>query len=384
MDKVGRGGKPLRMIWNAVRDGVADDLRGAWRFARDLPHTGTWAQETAAQALKAAIAAVLAWFVAAHVLTLPQPYLAPWAALAVVRPTVHWSILTGLRQMAAVGFGVLVAVLAVAVTPGKELALAVCVPIAFLVSYWPRLSDQGLYVPFTALFMVAVDSVEEPFVLVRLLETALGAGIGMAVNLLIKPPARVRTVGGRIRHDGAATADLLREIAATLRKDADRDASRTWSARAKRLGDRATETRSALHHARDSLRLNPQTTQEQSDALDRFHAAFELNQRVGRSTRALADLLDGPGRAAMPDHSLDPAYRRDCATALDAATEAYEETLDRVLSHHDREPVDLGPADAALEALQRRTHATATDGPTTEMQATVLVAVRRLRSDLDF
>jgi hypothetical protein len=85
----------------------------------------------------------------------------------------------------------------------------------------------------------------------------------------------------------------------------------------------------------------------------------------------------------MPDHALDPAYRRDCATMLDATTDAYQETLVRTLSHHDREPVDLGPADAALAALERRTHTTDTDAPTTEMQATVLVAVRRLRSDLD-
>jgi hypothetical protein len=371
------------MMWHEVRDGVADDLRGAWHFTRDVPRTGTWAQETAVQALKAAIAAVLAWFVAAYVLTLPQPYLAPWAALAVVRPTVHWSVLTGLRQMAAVGFGVLVAVLAVTVTPGKELALAVGVPIAFLVSCWPRLSDQGLYVPFTALFMIAVDSVEEPFVLVRLLETALGAGIGMGVNLLIKPPARVLSVGGRIRHDGNATVDLLREIAAGVREDAGHEGARTWSAEARSISDRAAETRSALHRAHDSLRLNPQTTREQTDALDRFNAAFELNQRVGRSTRALADLLDGPARVAVPDHSLDPAYRRDCATALDAAIDAYEQELGSLLSLRDREPVDLDPADAALEALERRTHTVDTDGPTTEMQATVLVAVRRLRSDLD-
>ncbi|MDN3238122.1 FUSC family protein [Glycomyces tritici] len=371
------------MIWNEVRDGVTDDLRGAWHFTRDLPRSGTWAQETAVQALKAAIATVLAWFVAAHVLTLPQPYLAPWAALAVVRPTVHWSVLTGLRQMAAVGFGVLVAVLAVAVTPGKELALAVGVPVAFLVSCWPRLSDQGLYVPFTALFMIAVDSVQEPFVLVRLLETALGAGIGMGVNLLIKPPARVLSVGGRIRRDGAAAVDLLREIAAALREDAGHEGARTWSAQAKRLSDHSTETRSALHRARDSLRLNPQTTGEYTDALDRFNAAFELNQRVGRSTRALADLLDGPARVAMPDHSLESAYRQDCATAIDAATDAYEQQLTRLLSNGDREPVDLEPADAALAALERRTHTADADGPTTEVQATALVAVRRLRSDLD-
>ncbi|MCC3761781.1 aromatic acid exporter family protein [Glycomyces sp. TRM65418] len=352
------------------------------RFLRDMARRGTWAQETATQALKAAIASVLAWIVAAHLLALPMPYLAAWAALVVVRPTVHWSVLTGLRQLVAVGLGVVVAVLAVVVTPGKELALAVGVSVAFLIGYWPRLNDQGLYVPFTALFMIAVDSVEEPFVVVRLLETALGAGIGMAVNLLIEPPARVRAVGTRIRQDGAATAEFLRQIAAWLREESERGDGDTWAGRAKRLDSHAAETRSALDHANDSLRLNPHTTSAQTDALDRFHAGFELNQRVLRATRALTDVLDGPARGAIPDDlALDAEFCGDCATVIEETVDVYEGRLTRILTRHDSDPGDSSSADEALTALERRTHAAGDDGVMVEMQATVLVALRRLLSE---
>lgn len=89
------------------------------------------------------------------------------------------------------------------------------------------------------------------------------------------------------------------------------------------------------------------------------------------------------GRHVVGMEAFEPAYRRDCATAIDATIEAYEQELGRLLSHSDRKPVDLGPADAALAPLERRTHTDDSDGPTTEMQATVLVAVRRHRSDLD-
>jgi uncharacterized membrane protein YgaE (UPF0421/DUF939 family) len=367
---------------NAIQSGLRGDLRGAWRFARATARRDTWARETALQALKAAVAAVLAWFIASQVLALPQPYLAPWAALIVVRPTVHWSALTGLRQMAAVALGVAVAVAAVAVTPGRELALAACVPVALLLSHWPRLDDQGLYVPFTALFMVAVDNVDEPYVLARLVETALGAGVGIGLNLLLVPPGRVRAVGTRLHRDAAATAGLLREVAAALRSGRDRTEDGDWSARAKTLETRGAGTAATLDRARNSLRLNPQSTAEEYAVLDRCQAALEHHQRVGNAAKTLADLLDGRTRRAMPDTALDPAYRRACAAALEAAADAHERQVAHLLQHpcDDASPA---PADASpLEALKARAHDEDAGPAVSELRATVLAAVRRLFHEL--
>lgn len=363
------------MIQYRMLSGVRHDLRGAWSFARDAPRRGTWARETVVQAFKAGVAAVLAWFVAMYLLQLPQPYLAPWAALAVVRPTVHWSVLTGLRQVAAVALGVLIAVLAVAVMPGRELALAVCVPVAFLLGYWPRLDDQGLYVPFTALFMVAVDSVEEPFALYRLLETGLGAAIGMGVNLLVAPPVRVLTVDARARRDGEETAAVLREFAARLREAEDGD--EPWSARARHLDQRAGEARSALQHARDGLRLNPRQGEEWvRESIDGAGAAFDLIRRVNRSVRAVADILDDSRRDGMPDPALDAGFSRECAAFLDRAADTCERRVTESLEPGDGEPSDADDLPGALEALEHHADTGA------EAQAALLIALRRLALDL--
>lgn len=355
-----------------------------WRFVHEVSDRGSWARETALQALKAGLAAVLAWVVAADLLGMPLPYLAPWVAFAVVRPTVYWSALAAVRQVAAVVMGVVLATLAVWLMPGKELALAVCVPAAFLASQWRRLDDQGLYVPFTALFLVAVDSVDGPSVVFRLLETGLGAVIGMGVNLLVAPPLRVRSVGARVRHDGAATAGLLRDMASGLRGERDGSGADSWSAQALRLDGRSVETRSAMRRARAGLKLNPRRPRYR-DSVDRFADVFDLNWRVAQAVRTLADVLDDADRDALSDRSFDPGFEAECAAALDAAADAYERRLGELLP-------DGGDGDEAsgldrdwsarLDALEHRADPVGTDLAIAEVQAALLVAVRRLLQEL--
>lgn len=366
-----------------MRREIGSDAREAWRFARAIPRRGSWAQETATQAAKAGIAALLAWFVAAHLLHFPQSYLAPWVALVVVRPTVHWSVLTGLRQVAGVVLGVMVALVSVSLMPGKELALAVAVPAAFLVSHWPRLGDQGLYVPFTAMFLVAVDSVEGPIVLFRLLETGIGAAIGMSVNLLLAPPVRTMAVHDRVERDAAAMAGLLRDIAAGVREGRDAGDD-SWSARVRHLDERFAHARASLGRSHDSLRLNPRSSETHlHESIAWTEAALDLIQRVNRSVRALADLLDDGDRDGLPDPSLDPAFAHECAALL----EAFADTCERRLAAQTAQ--DTGPEEpeSALrerfDRLERTASTPGLDPVTGEAQAALLVAVRRLLRDLD-
>ena len=66
----------------------------------------------AAQVVKAVCAAVAAWALAVTVFDLPQPFLAPWAALLTVHATVYRTFARGLQQVAAAVLGVLLAVAA--------------------------------------------------------------------------------------------------------------------------------------------------------------------------------------------------------------------------------------------------------------------------------
>jgi uncharacterized membrane protein YgaE (UPF0421/DUF939 family) len=365
------------MIWRNMREGAAGDARALGRFARDVPRRGALARETVTQALKAGLAAVLAWTVGVGLLGLPQPYLAAWVAMVMVRPTVHWSVLTGVRQVASVVLGVGVAVAAVVLMPGKVLALAVAVPVAFLIGCWPRLGDQGLYVPFTALLMVAVDSVAENYVLLRLLETGLGAVLGMAVNLLVFPPLRIQAVDDRVRRDGAATAGVLRDLAAGLRGDG--TGTETWDELAERLDDRSAQTLEAVRHAREGLRLNPRRVHAAyQHTVDRSAEAFDLTRGVARPVRSIVDVLTGPNRDGVSHGSLDPAFNARYAAVLDAAADLYERRLEALMSPDGALVADGGLADE-LDALERWADPRAAKGTATaEVQGALLAALRRL------
>src|SRR5699024_10742741 len=118
-----------------------------------------------------------------------------------------------------------------------ELALAVLVPVTVLVGRWDRLGDQGLYVPFTALFMITIGGVTGPYLLSRLAETALGVSVGTAVNLLVFPPVRVRTIKDADRRVGEEVQETLRDMAEGLRDEWNTDDAWHWADRADRLND---------------------------------------------------------------------------------------------------------------------------------------------------
>src|SRR5687767_8893985 len=61
------------------------------------------------QLVKTVVAAVIAWILAANVLELPQPFLAPWAALLVVHATVYRTFSRGMQQVAGAVVAVLLA-----------------------------------------------------------------------------------------------------------------------------------------------------------------------------------------------------------------------------------------------------------------------------------
>jgi len=347
-----------------VRHEAAADVDGARRFLHGLRTQGSRSRETAAQACKAALAAVAAWLVAATAFGIGQPYLAAWVALVMVRPTVHWSLLTALRQVAAVLLGVGIAAAATAL-PGKALALGAAVITAVLASQWPRLDDQGIYVPFTALIMVALDAVGGAFILDRLLETGLGALVGLAVNVLVMPPMRLRGAGSDLRRDGEAATGALRGIAARLRDGEDpQDLDG--------LGERPGRALTAVRRARDSLWLNPRSGHRRHRAqVDRLDAAFAMLRNAIDATSAISGLL-GPDDRPRP-RSLGPAFRDRYAEALDRAADLLGGRLDAVLSGV-APPEPETPDVEALERLVARP-----DGAEgAELQGALLAALRRL------
>ncbi|ATL27535.1 FUSC family protein [Streptomyces formicae] len=239
--------------WNLLTAEAGAVARSARRAVTSAgPERGT-----AVQALKAAAAALIAWAVAGWWWGAPLAILAPWTAVVLVHHTVYRSLRSAGQQFVVVATGTLVAAAAAALTRDAMAALALAMPVTVLIGTYGRFGDQGWYAPTAALFVLTYGSYAPVEILHRLLETLLGAVIGVLVNALVLPPVHT---GGAWRLRTRVPADcagLLREVADGIEHGYDAADAEDWHGRALGLGATVAELRSARRHADESRRLNP-------------------------------------------------------------------------------------------------------------------------------
>ncbi|MFJ8915780.1 aromatic acid exporter family protein [Amycolatopsis sp. NPDC102389] len=199
------------------------------------------------QTAKATAAAVLAWVIATSVLRLPQPFLAPYAAVFLVQATVYRSLRGWAQQVGAVGVGVLLAAGAGQLIPSVTVALGLVIFVGLLIGAWRGFGDSGVWVGITGMLLISYGNATEPILLAdRLLETALGAAIGAVLNAVILPPLhgeRLRAATSRL---ASAIADVLDETAALVRDGAPPEATEV-------LYDRVRDVRSLVAEAEDAI-----------------------------------------------------------------------------------------------------------------------------------
>ena len=162
------------------------------------------------QLVKTVVAAVIAWVLATRTFDLPQPFLAPWAALLVVHATVYRTFSRGLRQVSSAVLGVLLAWLvgnSLGLTP---LAVAVLLLTGLLLGSLAWFADEATTIAATGLIVLTTGfSTDDHMLLTRLFDTTIGIVVGLAVTLVVWPPLRGRTRHRqhRRRHRRAARDD---------------------------------------------------------------------------------------------------------------------------------------------------------------------------------
>ncbi|MPY86274.1 MAG: hypothetical protein GEV00_24345, partial [Actinophytocola sp.] len=149
-------------------------------------HTGCAAAQPVVQAAKAGLAAVAAWLLARHALSLPQPFLAPYAAVFLVESTVYRSVWLSVQQVGAVAIGVALAGLAAVTIPSTSVAIGVVTAIGLVIGRWRGFGSSGIWIGITALFVLTYGTASDPMsLLYRLVEIALGAALGLVVNAVL-------------------------------------------------------------------------------------------------------------------------------------------------------------------------------------------------------
>ncbi|MFI9808723.1 aromatic acid exporter family protein [Streptomyces sp. NPDC052301] len=209
------------------------------------------------QAVKAALAAWLAWAVSGWWLHAPVAFVAPWVAVVLVESTVYRSIAHGLQQLGAIAAGTVVATAVGLLLPSTEAAMAVVLPIAILLGQWRRLGSQGIYAATGALFVLTNGSVGITTSAARLAEALFGAVVGIAVNALLRPPLYLRDTRAVLQDATEQAHDVLRDVADGLAAGRwDAEEAGAWHERALRLRRIVEQAHSAVEWSRESLRAN--------------------------------------------------------------------------------------------------------------------------------
>jgi len=248
------------------------------------------------QVLKSAVATIAAWLVAGWLIPGPLPVFAAIAALLVVQPSVNQSLGKAVERSIGVILGVLIAT-GISLAFGQStwiilVAIVVAMLVAWALKMTPGTSNQ---VAISAMLVLALGASSPQYALDRVLETLIGAAIGIVVNALIVPPiaiSPVRDALARLGGELAASVDRLADALQRRQSPADLE---TLMIEARLLRPMRDAADAAIAAGEESLTLNPRRSAHR-DELAQLRDLLEqlspiVTQLIGM-TRAFADHYD--------------------------------------------------------------------------------------------
>ncbi|MGX4687994.1 FUSC family protein [Streptomyces sp. JNUCC 63] len=208
------------------------------------------------QALRSTVAATIAYVIAKWLSPEPVPLTAPLTALLVVQVTLFATLKTSIRRVNAVVAGVLVATTFSLLVGLTWWSLALVILAGLGVGHLVRVDEFVVEVAISAMLVLGVTTVGST-AWARIVETLIGAVVGLFCNLLLAPPVWTEQAGESIE----GLARQVRQLMLRMGEEAagptpvERATARLHEAR--RLDHDITAVDAALRQAEDSLKLNP-------------------------------------------------------------------------------------------------------------------------------
>ena len=239
---------------------AAVDGTFARRLRRRLSH-GPWTRPTSTQiglVVKSAVAAGVAWAVAGLVTGVGSPVLASLSAIVVVQVSVRSSVRTALERSLAVVLGVLAALAisrtldltAVTVT----LLVAASLGVAELVLRLPR--SAARQVPVSILVVLAAADSDNGQAWHRVIDTIIGAAIGVVVSLAF-PASRLVDARQTIDRLAESLANALDTMGTGLQQSWSTEQTESWRHQAHMSrGPLVEQAVEAVGNGRESARWN--------------------------------------------------------------------------------------------------------------------------------
>lgn len=350
--------------------------------------------------LRITVAAVAGYLVGELLFPDTQPLLAALTAMLVVQVTPVSLLASGLERVVAVVTGVALAVLFASVVPLEWWSLGLLIFVSMAVGQALRLRDNLLEVPISAMLVLGVGTLGAGSVAwQRIVETLIGAALGVATNLLFPPKVATASAATAIDRLADSISELVSRAAAELGELVEEGgeippAARRWLEEARRIThDEVPRASAALARAEEGRRLNVRAvrTPDLGPGLRQGLEALEHCTVAIRSMfRALVDATSEPSptpHEAVTDLFLGLTQTfREMAAGIDAFGQLVrnDATPAQQLS-----PDDVLVLQTALEGLHEaraRLEDLLTFEPTPELReldVVVLSTVRRLLLEMD-
>lgn len=203
----------------------------------------------------------------------PRPLLAALTALLVVQATLVGTLSDSLKRIASVIAGVAVAIAFSSVVGFSLASLVGLIAAALVVGQILRLGPHLLEVPISAMLVLNVGAAESAAA-GRIVETVIGAVVGLLVNLAFPPAMQTRTVGAAVADYAGRLAGQLETVAEEITEQLRPDQADQWLSDARDLTDSTTDLDRLIGAAEQNRRLNPR-------ALGRLDAAPDLRADLG-------------------------------------------------------------------------------------------------------
>jgi hypothetical protein len=294
----------------------------------------------------------------------------------------------GRERIVSVVAGVLVAVLFASVTGLTWWSLGLIVAVSLIAGRLLRLGPHLLEVPISAMLVLAVGGAQSA-ALGRVVETLVGAVVGVLVNLLVAPPLYIQPANDAIAELAQRMSRYSSALARALREEWSPTAADTYLAGARALGEEVARADKRLARTEESARLNPRgrIAREAQPKLRSTLTALEQAQ-VGLRNLARS-LLDRT--YFVPD--AETAYSQDAREALADVLDAFSTTLDDAVAvvvtpgtadSDGRLAADLWVLDHQRDLLGARLMVDPQADPAAWAQhGALLTAVDRLRVEID-
>jgi len=262
--------------------------------------------------IRATVAATLSYAVALQLSSEPAPLTAPLTALLVVQVTLYSTLTTSIRRVNSVVVGVLIAIGFSSVMGLSWWSLGLIILASLTIGQFVRVDEFVNEVAISAMLVLGVTRLASQ-AWDRVLETLIGAGVGLLFNLVFAPPVWIDTAGESIEELARRARHLLLSIADELAGPipVERAAARLHEAR--RLDHAIAQVDAALRQAEDSLRLNPRISEGLLPRLV-LRTGLDTLEICVVVIRVLARSLTDLAKRRAPGARLFPA---DVTTALE-------------------------------------------------------------------